>query len=150
MNPCTSDACVEAGASMCAYTAMPGCVTITPRSGSYAIAPRVAYMCQDEVFKTLIIRVDVTSIRFTATSTAVTVTWMGAPATLMGPAITGNTFRVTATVPNDDCPTVLTLSGTFSNERSFMGAFDLAFFGFGCALTGCENQRYMVSGTFTM
>jgi hypothetical protein len=116
---------------------------VVGRSGRYAASPRVMYACRDEVFKTPVVTVDFMTLTLSVTTTEVTCTWDGAPTTLRGGPVSGGMFRLTGMVPHEDCPTMLTMTGTFLDERRFTGELSLAFAGFACALTSCENQRYL-------
>lgn len=116
------------------------------RSGDYRLTPAVSYACQDEVFKTPVVSVSAMVVHLEVTAAGVTATWAGAPTTLTGPPLSGDAFSATGRVAHEDCPSVVRLTGTFSDARTFSGSLDLQFAGPGCVLTSCENQRYTVRG----
>lgn len=118
-----------------------------PRAGVYTLVPAAAYACQDEVFKTPIVSLAVASVRLAITAARTEATWPGGPVPLTGPAPAGSAFRVTGTIPHEDCATTLTLSGTFTDAQRFSGTLALSFSGVGCALTSCEARAFTVNGT---
>lgn len=129
---------------MCGSAAIAGCTRVTPLSGSYALTPPVRYACQNDLFKMEVLNLMLSSLRIDVTSLSVTV--MGTPVALTGGPVVGGAFRAAGTVPGT-CAAAITLSGTFRDERTFMGTLDLAFAGFECPLTTCEPQRFSVTGT---
>lgn len=120
-----------------------------PRTGTYSLLPALAYSCQDEVFKTPIVSLALASLHLVITPSATTATWPGGATTLTGPAPAGNAFRVTGTIPHEDCNTTLTLAASFTNARQFSGTIALSFSGIGCALTSCEARTFTLNGTRT-
>ncbi|MFO0603226.1 MAG: hypothetical protein U0324_08630 [Polyangiales bacterium] len=152
MNACTTDACVETGASMCTHTMNPTCMGgAAPRSGVYTLNPRIMYSCCVSLGGRCIqeaLAINVQTIQVTVTATGIVVT--GAPASMLtGGPITGGMFSATGSVAGD-CVETYTLSGRFTSDRAFTGTFSMAFVGLGCGLTDCSNQSFTVSGTLAI
>lgn len=115
-------------------------------SGTYVLTPTPRYGCINEIDETTVVRLDLIAVRATFAATSVTID--GAPVALTGPAASGASFRATGTLAGE-CAATFTLAASFSDASHFSGALDLRFSGPDCVITGCEDQRFTVTGTRT-
>jgi hypothetical protein len=113
-------------------------------TGLFELDPMVSYICRDTILGGKV--VDFVVPQFVFTDSAYGLTVAGAPTAMRQiPSPTGPTFSVSGEIAGG-CTETYQLSGSFADEDSFAGIFQLSFTGWQCGLTDCSNQVWPVSG----